>query len=82
MARKRPPQKKDKSARLWPLLAVNFFMADMQSGIGPFVGVFLLERGWASGMIGTALAVGNIAGMFVTTPVGGFIDASRANAHG
>jgi predicted MFS family arabinose efflux permease len=77
MARKRPPQKKDKSARLWPLLAVNFFMADMQSGIGPFVGVFLLERGWASGMIGTALAVGNIAGMFVTTPVGGFIDASR-----
>src|SRR5690348_2578746 len=76
MARKR---QKDKTgpARLWPLLAVNFFMADMQSGIGPFVGVFLLERGWASGMIGTALAVGNIAGMFVTTPVGGFIDASR-----
>src|SRR5690242_150006 len=77
MARKRPPQKKDKTGRLWPLLAVNFFMADMQSGIGPFVGVFLLERGWASGMIGTALAVGNIAGMLITTPVGGFIDASR-----
>jgi hypothetical protein len=56
---------------------VNFFMADMQSGIRPFGGVFLLERGWASGMIGTALAVGNITGMFVTTPVGGFIDASR-----
>ncbi|WP_426422637.1 hypothetical protein [Bradyrhizobium genosp. A] len=29
------------SPRLWPLYAVNFFMADMQSGIGPFVGVFL-----------------------------------------
>src|ERR1700744_3671420 len=63
-------------ARLWPLLAVNFFMADMQSGIGPFVGVFLLERGWASGMIGTALAIGNIAGLLVATPVGGFIDTS------
>jgi predicted MFS family arabinose efflux permease len=52
-------------------------MADMQSGIGPFVGVFLLERGWASGMIGTAMAIGNVAGMLITTPVGGFIDASR-----
>src|SRR5262245_51216571 len=64
-------------ARLWPLLALNFFMADMQSGIGPFVGVFLLERGWTSGLIGTALTIGNIAGMLVTTPIGGFIDATN-----
>jgi len=63
-------------AHLWPLLALNFFMADMQSGIGPFVGVFLLERGWASGLIGTALTIGNVAGMAVTTPFGGFIDAT------
>jgi predicted MFS family arabinose efflux permease len=66
-----------RKARLWPLLAVNFFMADMQSGIGPFVGVFLLERGWASGLIGTAMSIGNIAGMLIATPVGGFIDTSR-----
>jgi MFS family permease len=59
------------------LLAVNFFMADMQSGIGPFVGVFLLERGWASGMIGMVMSIGNIAGMLIATPVGGFIDTSR-----
>jgi len=52
-------------------------MADMQSGIGPFVGVFLQERGWASGLIGTAMTVGNVAGMLVTTPIGGFIDSSR-----
>jgi MFS family permease len=64
-------------AHLWPLLALNFFMADMQSGIGPFVGVFLLEHGWASGLIGTALTIGNIAGMAITTPIGGFIDATR-----
>src|SRR5215472_7180414 len=62
---------------LWPLLALNFFMADMQSGIGPFVGVFLLEHGWASGLIGTAMTIGNVAGMLITTPIGGFIDASR-----
>jgi MFS family permease len=77
MARKPRERPGDKATRRWPLLAVNFFMADMQSGIGPFVGVFLLEKGWAAGMIGTALAIGNIAGLLITTPVGGFIDASR-----
>ncbi|MBR1121425.1 MFS transporter [Bradyrhizobium lablabi] len=77
MADKRPQQQKGKATRLWPLLAVNFFVADMQSGIGPFLSVFLLERGWAAGMIGTAMTVGSIAGMLVTTPVGALIDASR-----
>src|ERR1700754_5135749 len=61
----------------WPLLALNFFMADMQSGIGPFVGVFLLQHGWASGLIGTALTIGNVAGMLITTPIGGFIDTTN-----
>ncbi|MBR0717962.1 MFS transporter [Bradyrhizobium liaoningense] len=68
---------RSRSPRLWPLLALNFFMADMQSGIGPFVGVFLQSHGWASGMIGTAMTIGNVAGMLMTTPIGGFIDASR-----
>jgi len=77
MAKQRREKTREKAARLWPLLAVNFFMADMQSGIGPFVGVFLLERGWAAGMIGTAMAMGNIAGMLMATPVGGCIDSSR-----
>jgi predicted MFS family arabinose efflux permease len=63
--------------RLWPLLALNFFMADMQSGIGPFVGVFLQSRGWASGLIGSAITLGNVAGMLITTPIGGFIDATN-----
>lgn len=76
MASKRPPQNTKNSVRLWPLLAVNFFMADMQSGIGPFVSVFLSQRGWESGVIGTALAIGNVAGMLMATPVGGFIDTS------
>lgn len=64
-------------ARLWPLLAVNFFMADMQSGIGPFVGVFLQLHGWTSGLIGTALTIGNVAGMLITTPIGGCIDTTN-----
>lgn len=65
------------SARLWPLLAVNFFIADMQSGIGPFVGVFLQLHGWTSGLIGTAQTIGNVAGMLITTPIGGCIDTTN-----
>ena len=63
---------------LRPLLALNFFMADMQAGIGPFLGVFLLAHGWQSGLIGTVMTAGGIAGMLVTTPAGALIDATRS----
>ena len=76
MARNGQTQSQSQRKWLWPLLAVNFFMADMQSGIGPFIGVFLAQRGWNTGLIGTAMTIGNIAGMLITTPVGGFIDAT------
>jgi MFS family permease len=62
---------------LAPLLALNFFMADMQAGIGPFLGVFLLAHGWQSGWIGTVMTTGGIAGMLMTTPAGALIDATR-----
>src|SRR6202008_3561534 len=79
MAGKAPSRQttKQHATWLWPLLALNFFMADMQSGIGPFVSVFLLEHGWASVLIGTAMTIGNIAGMLITTPIGGLIDTSQ-----
>ncbi|MDH7639370.1 MFS transporter [Sphingomonas oryzagri] len=56
------------------LQALNFFMADMQAGIGPFLGVFLQQRGWTSGPIGTVMTAGGVAGMIVTAPAGAFID--------
>ena len=70
------PSKPDAKA-IWPLLSLNFFMADMQAGIGPFIGVFLLAHGWQSGLIGTVMAVGGVAGMLMTTPAGALIDATR-----
>ncbi len=60
-----------------PLLSLNFFMADMQAGIGPFLGVFLLAHGWQSGLIGTVMTVGGVAGMLMTTPAGALVDATR-----
>src|ERR1700743_1022304 len=61
-----------------PLRALSFFMADMQAGIGPFLGVFLLAHGWQSGLIGTVMTAGGIAGMLMTTPAGALIDATRS----
>src|SRR5579859_8129470 len=62
---------------LWPLMGLNFFMADMQAGIGPCLGVFLLAHGWQSGWIGTVMTAGGVAGMLMTTPAGALIDATR-----
>lgn len=58
------------------LEALNFFMADMQAGIGPFLGVFLLAHGWASGLIGTVMTLGGVAGMVMTAPAGALVDGT------
>jgi MFS family permease len=52
-------------------------MADMQAGIGPFLGVFLQQRGWATGAIGLVMTLGGMAGMVVTAPAGALVDATR-----
>jgi MFS family permease len=61
---------------IWPLQSLNFFMADLQAGIGPFLGVFLLAHGWKSGLIGSVMTIGGVAGMLMTAPAGALIDAT------
>lgn len=56
------------------LQALDVFMADMQAGIGPFLGVFPQQRGGAAGPIGSVMAAGGGAGMAMTVPAGAFID--------
>lgn len=60
-----------------PLEALNFFVADVQAGIGPFLGVFLQSIGWRTGAIGTMMTIGGVAGLLVTAPAGAIIDATR-----
>ena len=43
---------------IWPLQSLNFFMADLQAGVGPFLGIFLLAHGWKSGLIGISGLIG------------------------
>lgn len=61
---------------IWPLQSLNFFMADMQAGIGPFLGIFLLAHSWKSGPIGMVMTIGGVAGMLMTIPAGALIDAT------
>lgn len=63
---------------LGALSSLNFFMADMQAGIGPFLGVFLLAHHWNSGLIGTVMTLGGIAGMLMTAPAGALIDQTNS----
>ena len=69
-----PPDQGSKA--IWPLQSLNFFMADMQAGIGPFLGVFLLAHGWESGLIGSVMTIGGVAGMLMTAPAGALVDAT------
>jgi MFS family permease len=59
------------------LEALNFFVADVQAGIGPFLGVFLQARGWGTDLIGMVMTIGGIAGMAATAPAGALVDATR-----
>ena len=62
----------DRSLRA--LCALNFFMADVRDGLGPFLGVFLQQQNWSPSQIGMVMTVGGLAGMLTTTPAGALVD--------
>jgi MFS family permease len=63
---------------LFALNALNFFMGDVQAGLGPFLGVFLQARHWSPAEIGVAMTTGGICGVVMTTPLGALVDRTRA----
>ncbi|KAK1992046.1 major facilitator superfamily transporter [Colletotrichum falcatum] len=65
-----------KQAR-WALLAMAFFMGDVQEGLGPFLGVYLQDHGWAPGMRGSVVAMSHVATIIMSGPIGALIDATR-----
>jgi hypothetical protein len=58
--------------------AVNFFLADMQGGLGPFVSVFLVTAaGWTAAQVGIVLTIAGLIGICLHIPAGAVIDAAR-----
>jgi MFS family permease len=57
------------------LAAVNFFMADVGGGIGPYLSVWLQGHdGFGAERVGTVLTVGSIAGALCAAPAGRLVD--------
>ncbi|MFQ3451904.1 MFS transporter [Bradyrhizobium sp. UFLA01-814] len=59
--------------------ALNFFLADVRDGLGPYLAIYLLtERKWDEASIGSVMSIAAIAGILAQTPAGALIDRSRA----
>jgi MFS family permease len=54
---------------------LNFFVAALQTGFGPFIPVFLAGAGWGPQEIGFALSVGSFTAMASQLPAGALVDA-------
>jgi MFS family permease len=57
---------------------LNFFLADVQTGVGPFLAIYLAGYGWDEQRVGIALTVGGIAGILTQTPAGALVDRQRS----
>ncbi|HTW71147.1 MAG TPA: MFS transporter [Acetobacteraceae bacterium] len=56
---------------------LNFFLADVQTGFGPFIAVYLTEHKWPQTQIGLALSLGTIVALAGQVPAGVMVDAAR-----
>ena len=71
-------QKKFSMRSLLGLDWLNFFLADVQTGIGPFLAIYLAGYQWDQQQIGLVLALGSIAGILTQTPAGALVDYLRS----
>jgi MFS family permease len=55
-----------------------FFLADVQTGFGPFVAVYLTTQKWTQVEIGFVLSIGGIIGLIGQMPGGAIVDAARS----
>src|ERR1700677_4267399 len=53
----------------------NMFVANIQTGFGPFIAVYLISQSWTQTSIGLALSIGTVASMVSQVPAGAVVDA-------
>ncbi|HUB49886.1 MAG TPA: MFS transporter [Acetobacteraceae bacterium] len=56
---------------------LNFFLADVQTGFGPFIAVYLTTHKWPQTQIGLALSLGTVVALVGQVPAGVMVDAAR-----
>jgi MFS family permease len=52
----------------------NLFVANIQTGFGPFIAVYLIAQHWTQTSIGLALSIGTVAAMASQVPAGALVD--------
>src|ERR1700742_1212321 len=55
-----------------------FFLADVQTGFGPFVAVYLTTQKWTQVEIGSVLSIGSVVALLGQMPGGAIIDAAKS----
>jgi MFS family permease len=55
-----------------------FFLADVQTGFGPFIAVYLTTQKWTQAEIGLVLSIGSIVALIGQMPGGAIVDAARS----
>lgn len=71
---KTPPSQRTLRGLDW----LNFFLADVQTGVGPFLAIYLAGYKWNEERVGLALTVGGLAGIITQTPAGALVDRLRS----
>lgn len=56
---------------------LNFFLADVQTGVGPFIAIYLAGYNWNEQQVGLALTAGSVAGIVTQAPAGWLVDRSH-----
>src|ERR1700761_5082115 len=55
---------------------LNFFLADVKDGLGPFLAIFLMSsQHWDAGRIGVVLTIAGVATVLARGPGGALVDA-------
>jgi MFS family permease len=58
--------------------ALNFFLADVRDGLGPYLAIYLLiVQRWDEASIGAVMAVSGVVAVVSQTPMGALIDGTR-----
>jgi predicted MFS family arabinose efflux permease len=55
-----------------------FFLADVQTGFGPFIAVYLTTQKWTQVEIGLVLSIGGVVALIGQMPGGAIVDAARS----
>src|SRR5262249_46598436 len=66
------------SQSLRALDAINFFIAALLAGFGPFIALFLSSQAWSATNIGYILSVGSGVALVAQLPGGELLDAIRS----